>query len=536
MIVFVLNLFTPLDFFKRLIGLVDESQFSSALLCIPWAVILLGGSLQYLTQRPIVRCLAADPGLSQKAPDSAHSAAARRRLINLPALLAGITLGMWIIVPCLMASYAVFWVQAPAEFFLLLLFRGVMIGMIASAVSFFLTEAYCRRALIPRLFPDGRLTAVPGTLRLSIKRRVRVLYMAGTTVPMVILIGTLYFVRHQLGQADIPVGSFAHDTLIFAAVLCLIFIIIALRLNFLVEKSIRAPILGMLDLVRQIQRGDFSRTIQVVTNDELGTLGDGLNEMNEGLKDRQRMRQALDLAKEIQQNLLPRQDPVLAGLDIAGQSYYCDETGGDYFDYLQPAPPAGAQKIAIVVGDVSGHGIPSALLMATARAALRQRFVMPGGPGELVTDVNRQLCTDVERSGRFMTLFYLELDPSHRSLSWVRAGHDPGLLYDPDADVFENLDGRGIALGIDAEATFAVNLKSGLKKGQVIVLATDGIWEARNAKGLMFGKESLRAVIRRHAAATATEILRAVMAALNQFVETTAAEDDLTLVVIKICH
>jgi sigma-B regulation protein RsbU (phosphoserine phosphatase) len=160
---------------------------------------------------------------------------------------------------------------------------------------------------------------------------------------------------------------------------------------------------------------------RVVSNDELGDLGDGINEMTEGLIERDRMRQSLYLAKEVQQALLPRTDPQISGLDIASTSVYCDETGGDYFDYLA-SDGLNSGKISIVVGDVSGHGVSSALLMATARAFLRQRSGLPGSISQIVSDVNRHLTRDVEESGGFMTLFNLTINAKSRSLSWVRPG------------------------------------------------------------------------------------------------------------------
>jgi phosphoserine phosphatase RsbU/P len=129
---------------------------------------------------------------------------------------------------------------------------------------------------------------------------------------------------------------------------------------------------------------------------------------------------------------------VLQRLDIAGQSIYCERTGGDYHDYLGMGD-CHEGRIGIVVGDVSGHGIPSALLMTSARSSIRQRASRSGSIAQIVSDVNRQLTRDVEESGRFMTLFCSQIDTHSRSISWVRAGHDPAILYDPVTDSFEKL-------------------------------------------------------------------------------------------------
>ena len=145
-----------------------------------------------------------------------------------------------------------------------------------------------------------------------------------------------------------------------------------------------------------------------------------------------------------------------------------------------------------------------------------------------------QLVRDVEDSGQFMTLFYLTVDPVNQSLQWVRAGHDPGIFYDPATNTFEDLKGNGIALGVDEDWQFEMNEKMGLAKGQIIVLSTDGVWEAHNQTGEIFGKARLYEIIRQNSAKKAEEIVEAVLAALDQFQKDSEIEDDITLVVIKI--
>jgi sigma-B regulation protein RsbU (phosphoserine phosphatase) len=245
------------------------------------------------------------------------------------------------------------------------------------------------------------------------------------------------------------------------------------------------------------------------------------------------LRRSLDLAKEVQQNLLPAKDPQFPGLDIAGKSIYCDETGGDYFDFFDDAG-TDTPKYGVVIGDVSDHGIPSALLMASARAFLRQRTALSGSIADIVGDVNRQLTQDVEDTGRFITLFYLQIDMPNRRLSWVRAGHEPALLYDPAADRFEELSGEGIALGVDGDWQYAESKRDDLRDGQIILLSTDGIWEARNPQDQMFGRKAVTDIIRRHTHATAANIQDALLAELSQFQQGVAPADDITLVIIKV--
>ncbi len=297
--------------------------------------------------------------------------------------------------------------------------------------------------------------------------------------------------------------------------------------------NITRPLKEIIQVLKRVRDGDFDLKVRVTSNDEIGYTGDVINEMTAGLKERDKMRQSLELAKEVQQNFLPRVDPKIAGLDIAGQSIYCERTGGDYYDYLEMGDHKQG-KIGIVVGDVSGHGISAALLMASARSSLRQRALLSGNIAQIVSDVNRQLTRDVEESGRFMTLFCSEIDIQSRSIRWVRAGHEPAIFYDPATNTFEELKGPGMALGVDESWTYEEKQKSGLTRGQIIVFGTDGIWEAHNARGEIFGKESLFEIIREYAAKSAKEIVAAIIDELNRFRQDAIPEDDVTLVVVKV--
>jgi serine phosphatase RsbU (regulator of sigma subunit) len=245
------------------------------------------------------------------------------------------------------------------------------------------------------------------------------------------------------------------------------------------------------------------------------------------------IKQSLDLAREVQQNLLPNKNPQMERLDIAGRSIYCDETGGDYYDFITSDTGENGQ-LTITIGDVSGHGISSALLMATVRASLRQRLSQPGDAGGIISDVNRQLVQDVEDSGQFMTLFYLNIDAVKMQAYWVRAGHDPAIFFDPGTDAFEELGGSGMALGIEGDYSYKAYLKTALDRGQIIFLSTDGIWEAFNPKGDMFGKDRIYDIIRKNSSLSAQEIINIILGSLKSFQQGAQIEDDITLVVIKI--
>jgi sigma-B regulation protein RsbU (phosphoserine phosphatase) len=193
----------------------------------------------------------------------------------------------------------------------------------------------------------------------------------------------------------------------------------------------------------------------------------------------------------------------------------------------------GSEGIGIVVGDVSGHGIGSALLMSTARALLRLRSIQSVTLSDIVNDVNRELSNDVGDSGQFMTLFYMSIEQSTRSVRWVRAGHDPAIFYDSQNDTFDELKGPGIPLGVDADWRYGDEVKRDLPKNQNILIGTDGIWEAQNAEGEMFGKAPIYAIIRQYASECSHQILKCIVDELNRFQNGYQSTDDVALVVIK---
>ena len=132
-----------------------------------------------------------------------------------------------------------------------------------------------------------------------------------------------------------------------------------------------------------------------------------------------------------------------------------------------------------------------------------------------------------------MTLFYLAIDQLNRSISWVRAGHDPAILYNPQTDTFDELKGSGIPLGVDADWRYEEEERQHLSKGQIILIGTDGIWEAQNAEGKMFGKEPIFEIMRQNAAEGSNIILQRIVDELNRFQKGHDSTDDVTLVVIK---
>ena len=282
----------------------------------------------------------------------------------------------------------------------------------------------------------------------------------------------------------------------------------------------------------KIATGNFENPLSVKSQDEVGDLTNSFNAMMLQLKERLQLKESIGLAKEVQQNLLPKKDFKMGNLDIAGDSLYCDETGGDYYDIMQ-YPLLGKGKIGIVVGDVVGHGISSAMLMTTVRALLRCRIANGGSLSKIVSDVNKLLCLDNSNSYAFVTLFIAIINAENKVIEWVRAGHEPAFIYDIGNDSFTELRGKGLPLGIDEDYSYQQNTFLRRKEDQILIIGTDGIWETENLAGEMFGKKRFRQVIRENRHLSASAIIDKVHIGITNFRKSAIQMDDITLVIAK---
>jgi sigma-B regulation protein RsbU (phosphoserine phosphatase) len=156
-----------------------------------------------------------------------------------------------------------------------------------------------------------------------------------------------------------------------------------------------------------------------------------------------------------------------------------------------------------------------------------------GDLNQIMTDVNRQLARDVEESGQFMTLFLCEIDVDNQWVRWVRAGHDPGMIYDPETNSFNELAGTGLPLGVFEDSRYQTQTRE-IKPGQIIAIGTDGIWETTNAQAQQFGKERFKDIIQNHYKDSAAEILTRVINDIDRFAGNSEKSDDVTLVIIKV--
>jgi sigma-B regulation protein RsbU (phosphoserine phosphatase) len=325
-----------------------------------------------------------------------------------------------------------------------------------------------------------------------------------------------------------PIMKFRYSyLLISAAGITLALLLLRITTNK-TTKAIRRLSKGANDLAG----GTFETELRVTSRDEVGELTRNFNTMGKQLQERLRLQQAMDIAREVQQNFLPQASYTTEGVDICGITIYCDETGGDYFDILPH--PKQKNKVTIIAGDVVGHGIGAALLMATIRALVRCRISHSGGPAVIISEVNSLLCRDTLKSGNFITLFYLVIDKTANRLEWVRCGHDAAIVYLPDDHLFSELRGKGVALGIDPSREYEENSLPLDNKQQIILIASDGVWDSENENGERFGRERVKTALAENSHLSSKQIVETITDKITHFRNTKPLIDDITLVITKI--
>lgn len=382
--------------------------------------------------------------------------------------------------------------------------------MIAAAARFFRDEGAVREGLTT-LEIDGETHLVRAT---PIGKQVGLDWILATVVPEQDFIGE---VRAGL-QRSALVGLIAVGVAVVAGIGA--------------ARWLVKPIVTLAGAVRRIGEGELETRVSLSHAAEYTMLASEVNAMAAGLQDRLRMRESLALAMEVQRNLLPDGPPSVRGIDIAGHSTYCDETGGDYYDFLDVSG-TDQDSVVIAIGDVMGHGVAAAMLMATARGILRSRCAVRGSLGDFLDHLNTLLVHDTHGE-RFMTMLLVTVSPTSRELRWASAGHGSPIVFDARADRFLTLQGGGVPLGILGGQRYDEHTEQGVGPGCIILAATDGLWETRGTDGKLFGMARLKELLRENASRPAEEIGRIIRETLTAYRGGPGPDDDLTFVVAKV--
>lgn len=248
--------------------------------------------------------------------------------------------------------------------------------------------------------------------------------------------------------------------------------------------------------------------------------------LHEQLIEKQRLQAQLEIARDVQLQLLPPKDPQLEGFDISAYNFPTEEVSGDYYDWVRIYE----DQIGIVIADVSGKGVPAALLMAFLRASLRAATHIGYSPHISMSKVNYLLWESIERN-QFVTAFYGVLDATNRTLAYSNAGHNPPILMEVDGAVHFETRG-GVPLGMFRDSRY-YEYYATIDPGQIFLLYTDGVTEATNYAGEEYGRDRLVDAVRRSRDLPAREMIDFLHHDLMEWTDGRNAPDDVTFFIVK---
>ncbi len=290
----------------------------------------------------------------------------------------------------------------------------------------------------------------------------------------------------------------------------------------------KGKLIGVLNVFNKMSEDGFTlddqRILSIIATQSAQVVENArLYDEEQSLK---KIEEELNFAAEIQKNLLPSSNPQLDGYDIAGKSISAKEVGGDYYDYIT----IDENNTVICLGDISGHGMPAAMLMANLQATLRGQALFTSSAGECLTRANKLLyrSTDMQK---YATFFYGILNTEESRFHFSNAGHNTPFLINPNKNVTRLAKG-GTVLGFMEDYQFEEDSIK-LNSGDTIVIYSDGITEALNEKDEEYGEERLLAVLKENLKSNAELLIEKVFEAVKIFVKDGKQSDDITIVVIK---
>jgi sigma-B regulation protein RsbU (phosphoserine phosphatase) len=333
------------------------------------------------------------------------------------------------------------------------------------------------------------------------------------------------------------------DVLITIAVLFLLVELVALLIGISLSHRITTAVSQLYEGTRRVIYGDFRHRIPVRAHDQLGELAESFNQMTGNLerlmvieKEKERLETELEIAREVQAQLYPKEEPPRGGLQVTARCDPARMVSGDYYDYQALVQG----KMVFAIGDIAGKGISAALLMATMQAALRAQVsqsqpprdvgdVSELDPATLVSKLNQQIYAHTSPE-KYATFFFALYDESSRSLTYTNAGHLSPLLF-RDGNVAP-LDSNGTVVGAFPFSQYGESSLT-FQPGDLLVCYTDGITEPENAYGEMFGEERLIDLVHRNLQHDAHEIIRIIFDAVRGWTGSPELHDDMTLLLAR---
>jgi serine phosphatase RsbU (regulator of sigma subunit)/anti-sigma regulatory factor (Ser/Thr protein kinase)/transposase len=363
--------------------------------------------------------------------------------------------------------------------------------------------------------------------------------------PLTDYASAIFFRGEWVGEVHVGVSEDAIQAVLrkvkidYLRLVLWIFIVSMLGL-YLLSRIVIRPFQKILEGVHAMSMGDLNAKIDLKSQDEFGQLANIFNEMTtriqdsqKGLMAQERLEKEMQVAQEIQHTLLPTEFPQIDGYEIGAVYRAAKEVGGDYYDFFWVDPTT----LGIVVADVSGKGVPGSMVMTMIRTAMRLEARGNKSAADVLGKINSHVTSDM-RKGMFVTMFYIILDSRNRSINFASAGHNPMILYREETKEVYFLKPKGFPVGIDLPDSdmFGKSLalqKVSLHKNDMLVVYTDGVTEAMNAKQEQFGEERLIQVIKENAHLTPAEFIGKLDENLARFTQSQEQHDDITVVAIK---
>jgi sigma-B regulation protein RsbU (phosphoserine phosphatase) len=328
---------------------------------------------------------------------------------------------------------------------------------------------------------------------------------------------------------------------LFVAIAALFFIfeLVSLIWGIRLSRTITGAVHELYEGTQHVKEGDFAYRIPLKGNDQLAELAQSFNGMTENLgrlvvvaKEKERLESELAIAREVQNQLFPKDVPFTRTLELKGVCNPARMVSGDYYDFMSLSD----SSLAFAIGDVAGKGISAALLMATIQSTMRTQLSTANGAGptqlstsKLVSTLNRQLYATTAPE-KYATFFFALYDDLTHTLSYTNAGHLAPILLSGAA--MTTLDSTGTVVGAFPIARYGEKNVQ-LKQGDMLVSYTDGIVEPENAYGEMYGEERLKDLLVKYANVDSSEIIARTMEAVNQWTGSLELQDDMTMVVAR---
>jgi len=342
-----------------------------------------------------------------------------------------------------------------------------------------------------------------------------------------------------LGAGPDPWASFL-DVLLAIGVLFLVIQASALIVGAFFARQITSAVHDLFAGTERVQQGDFAHRIPIRTRDQLGDLADSFNRMSASIehllhvqREKQRLDDELRIARHIQQSLLPVQPPAIAGLDVSAVCEPAREVGGDYYDFFDLGP----RQLGVLMADVSGKGTSAALYMAELKGMMLSLTRSARSPRQLLVEANHLLAAHLDNRS-FITMTYAIIDLEAGTLTCARAGHTPVLVVAGGTTHVVSPEGMVVGLRLPgASELFETLLEEHTRPihvGDVIVLYTDGITEAMNSAGDLFGDAALASALEDRADADAAALRDAVLGDVRAFVGPAEQHDDMTMVILRV--